>query len=81
MKLRVYDDMTLKQFSDILLKESTTEISLFKLKNKMLSIVDIDSSVEYELVVDLKKSSLLSKIASYKKAVINGKEFSLLAIG
>ena len=81
MKLRVYDDINLKQSTDIPLKESTTEISLFKLKNKMLSIIDIDSSMEYELVVDLNKSSLLSKIASYKNVVINGKKISLLAIG
>jgi len=80
MNLRVYDT-TLEQYKDIPLKYSVAEISLFKLKGKMISVVEIDTSIEHELVVDLKKSSLLSKIASYKNIVINGKEFSFLAIG
>jgi len=79
MSLRVYD-LTLEQYKDIPLKESITEISLFKLKGKMISIVEVGSLIEHELVVDLKKSSVLSKIVSYKNVVINGKEFSFLAI-
>ena len=81
ISLRVYDDTTLKRYNDIPIKESITEISLFTLKDKLLAIVDIDSSIEYELKVDLKKSSLLSKIASYKSIVKEGKEFSFLIIG
>ena len=79
ISLRVYDS-DLEKYNDVLLEESISEISLFKLKGKMISLVEIDSSIEHELVVDLKKSSLLSKIASYKNIVINGKEFSFLAI-
>ena len=81
MSLRVYDDATLKKYTDISLNESTTEISLFKLKEKLLSVIDTNNSIEYELVVDLEKSSLLSKIASYKNIAKNGKEFLFLAIG
>ena len=80
MSLRVYD-ISLEKYRDIPLKEPITEISLFKLKGKMLSIVETGTSVEYELVVDLKKSSVLSKIASYKNINKNGKEFSFLFIG
>ncbi|HIP26772.1 MAG TPA: hypothetical protein EYG80_03855 [Flavobacteriaceae bacterium] len=79
ISLRVYD-ADLEKYKDIVLKESISEISLFKLKGKMISIVEIGSGIEHELVVDLKKSSVLSKIASYKNVVIEEKEFSFLVI-
>lgn len=80
MSLRIYD-ISLKEYNDIPLKESVVEISLFNLRGKMLSIVEIDTSIEHELIIDLKKSSLLSKIASYKKIEKDGIEFSFLLIG
>jgi len=80
IKLRVYS-LDLEQYSELELDKPISEISLFKLKGKNLSIVDMDTLLEYKLVIDLKKSSILSKIASYKDIEKDGQIFSFLAIG
>jgi len=79
MSLRVYT--TIDEYEDIMLKEESSEISLFRLKSKMLSLIEHENKIEYEIKVDLNKNRLLSKIASYRKIGKNGKEFSFLLIG
>jgi hypothetical protein len=75
--LRVYSK-DLKEYQDIELNQESSKVNLLKLKGKALSIVS--NKKEYALEVDLSKSSILSKIVSYKEVEIENRSFSYLVI-
>jgi len=80
--LRAYDK-NLQNYQDYPLTKTITEISLFKLKGKHLSIVELDATTvsnEYSISISLEKSSILSKLASLTNIEKEGINFLFLSI-
>jgi len=81
ISLRAYN-LGLNNYKDIELSARTTEVSLFKLKKKLLLVISEDERglIECEIKLDLSNSSILSRLVTVKRIEKNGVELSFLAI-